>query len=371
MSRRDVQSKIHQWAMTISTATTVGRHCYNTCHQLYENMEAPLNNVSFRLCDGALLRCYSCGRDMKSTHPVYVYCCRKCGDVFQVNRNLTRDLAGWTAVVVGARTKLGHQVVLKLLHAGATVVATTRYPEKAQKLYASYEDRDTWGNRLIVYPHGLDLNTHNIQKVAGELDRWVTETFCQLDILVISAAQTIKTREQGPAVSVDGTNRYGDKANTVGENSWQFALSDLPQAEMEEVYRINAVAPCLLVQQLIPSLKKSLKSPFIINVHAREGLFQVGKSEYHIHTNMAKAGLSMLTRCLKTCKLKTNTNQPFRVHGCDPGWFSIDEYHRGQAPIPAPPIDEVDAAARVLFPVMKDLKGSYSKTRRHFTKFSY
>lgn len=371
MSRRELQCTIAKWAMALSGSTTVARHRHETCHQLFENMGAYLNHVSFRLYKGVDLHCYSCGRGMRSTHPVYVYCCKKCGDLFQANRTLTRDLTGWTAVVVGARTKLGHQIVLKLLNAGATVVATTRYPEKAEKLYASYREREAWGKRLVVYPAMMDLNVDCIQPVARELDRWISENFGRLDILVLSAAQTIRSREHTTSIVHQKTNRYGDGANATGENSWQFALADLPQAEMEEVYRINAVAPCLLVQQLLPSLRKSLVSPFVINVHAREGLFQVAKSEFHIHTNMAKAGLCMFTRCLKSCKLKTEARQPFRIHGCDPGWFSIDEYYEGQSPIPAPPLDEIDGAARVLYPVMKNLKGSFAKTRRHFTKFSY
>lgn len=33
---------------------------------------------------------------------------------------------------------------------------------------------------------------------------------------------------------------------------------------------------------------------------------------------MAKAALSMLTKSLKSCKLKTNLNISFSIHGCDP-----------------------------------------------------
>jgi hypothetical protein len=38
-----------------------------------------------------------------------------------------------------------------------------------------------------------------------------------------------------------------------------------------QVFRVNAVAPCLLVQQLAGLLTKSRVTPYIINVHAREG----------------------------------------------------------------------------------------------------
>ena len=38
-----------------------------------------------------------------------------------------------------------------------------------------------------------------------------------------------------------------------------------------QVFRVNAAAPCLLVQQLAGLLTKSRVTPYVINVHAREG----------------------------------------------------------------------------------------------------
>jgi hypothetical protein len=58
---------------------------------------------------------------------------------------------------------------------------------------------------------------------------------------------------------------------------------------------------------------------FITNIPLYAGLFQCHKSDRHIHTNMAKAGVAMLTKCLKSAKLRTEAGQPVLVHGCDPG----------------------------------------------------
>jgi hypothetical protein len=49
------------------------------------------------------------------------------------------------------------------------------------------------------------------------------------------------------------------------------------------------------------------------------GLFQCHKSDSHIHTNMAKAALAMVTKCLRSCKLRTEAGQLVLIHGCDPG----------------------------------------------------
>lgn len=57
-----------------------------------------------------------------------------------------------------------------------------------------------------------------------------------------------------------------------------------------------------------------------------------------------------------------------RIHGVDPGWFSIDEYtlkSRIEQNIYYPPVDEIDAAARVLYPIMIEAK-SYPGTWKHY-----
>ena len=47
---------------------------------------------------------------------------------------------------------------------------------------------------------------------------------------------------------------------------------------------------------------------------------------------MAKAALAMFTCSLIARRFKsTVTGREFSIHGCDPGWISIDEYY-AQAP---------------------------------------
>ncbi len=140
---------------------------------------------------------------------------------------------------------------------------------------------------------------------------------------------------------------------------------------MEEVMRINCIGPMFLIKHLIPLLKKSSSVPYIINVHAREGLFNVNKSDKHPHTNIAKAGLVMLTRNIISMKLKTDKGISFSIHGCDPGWISVDEYYEKSSPWIVPPLDEYDGASRILFPIYKNISQSSWKTRRHFTHFKY
>jgi NAD(P)-dependent dehydrogenase (short-subunit alcohol dehydrogenase family) len=280
---------------------------------------------------------------------------------------MSRDLSGRTALVTGGRTKLGHQIVLKLLRAHCTVVATTRHPEKALDIFRQYPDFDQF--KLFVRP--LDLDVPDLKEKLSELATFLAFKFDHLDILVNCAAQTIRCREklieQPSSDDLDtAQNRYGDTANVpeTYKNSWGMTLEDMTQQEMEEVYRINAVAPVLLIQACLELLKRS-SEPYVINVHAREGIFGGFKTHKHMHTNMAKAALAMATRTLWADK-----RSKLRIHGCDPGWISVDEYYEEGAPWIVPPLDERDGAARILFPVWRRYRGHW-KTRKHYDFLVY
>lgn len=374
--QRDIQDEIHDWAVTSRTNNVVTRNMQVSCYDLRNfDMSQPCNTESYRIVLPNMLRCYGCNNLCHRTHPVYVFSCLNCGDMFQRYRHLTRDLTGQVALVIGARTKLGHQVVIKLLEAGATVIGTTRYPEAATRLFESYSEWPIWQKRLKFFPESFDLDINTIREAANNLRVFCEVDINALDILIVCAAQTIRVREKQPVINGvdDDRNRYGD-AKFVKQtlvNSWQMELSDLVQHEMEEVYRINAIAPCIVMQQLESLMRRSSHDPYVINVHAREGLFEVSKSRFHIHTNMAKAGLAMFTKCLKSCRLKTIGGKRFRVHGVDPGWISVDEYYENNKPWKKPPLDEVDGAARILFPIFYNLEGSYTKTRRHFRQLKH
>ncbi|KAL7713137.1 Short-chain dehydrogenase [Entamoeba marina] len=301
--------------------------------------------------------CYGCGRRMATHHPVYVFSCMKCGTCFQKNRNLTADLSQSVSLVIGCRTKLGHQVTLKLLRAGSKVIGTTRYPNKTINLFSQYPDYEKWKTNLIIYEDGLDLDTSNLETEFEKLKLYILNTFGRLDNLIFCAAQTIRVREKERSKVLNEMkefNRYGD-AKFVKEtnvNSWQMTIHDLNQTEMEEVMRINAIAPALMVKTLLEPLQQSKIDPYVIFVHAREGLFDVKKGCYHPHTNMAKAALAMLTLTLIKTSLRTTSGKKIRIHGCDPGWISVDEYYEESRPWIVPPLDEVDGAARILYPLL-------------------
>lgn len=346
----------------------VNRQLSDSCVDLdnFDRTAEIYGDRGFKLPDNKLRACYGCSAHVNKFHPNYTFSCHRCGTIFQKMRHFSTPLGGRVSVVIGCRTKLGHQVVLKLLRAGSIVVGSTRRPQAAKQLFSGYHDADDILQRLFIYPHALNLDTNNIALEIGNVVTFVETQFGVLDNLVICAAQTIRVREKGVNFCTE-LNRYGDSRYFDSDllNSWNMTLEDLMQDEMEEVFRVNAIAPCLIVQQFLPLLKKSTQVPYIINVHAREGLLHVKKNAKHMHTNMAKAALAMLTKCLVSAKLTTSKGEAFSIHGCDPGWISMDEYHKFPRPWIVAPLDEVDGAARVLSPIFRNLQ-SCSLTRRHF-----
>lgn len=131
--------------------------------------------------------CYVCKKEYTDLHFFYDTMCKKCGDLNYQKRFQTAPLHGKVALITGARVKIGYQAALLMLRAGATVLATTRFPIDAAMRYSREEGYAEWGDRLHI--HGLDLR--HIPSV--ELfTRYLEQRHGRLDILINNAAQTVK-----------------------------------------------------------------------------------------------------------------------------------------------------------------------------------
>ncbi|KJS51493.1 short-chain dehydrogenase, partial [Streptomyces rubellomurinus subsp. indigoferus] len=98
----------------------------------------------------------------------------------------------------------------------------------------------------------------------------------------------------GAGSLLDLADEAGLLPDLAPANSWSATLGSLDPAEVLEVQLVNALAPALLCDRLLPLL---LASPhparYIVNVTAVEGRFAVrNKTARHPHTNMAKAALN-------------------------------------------------------------------------------
>ena len=142
--------------------------------------------------------------------------------------------------------------------------------------------------------------------------------------------------------------------------------------EVMECMFINAIAPFVLNSRLKPLMctpqdADARDDRYIINVSAMEGKFYRYKMANHPHTNMAKSALNMMTR---TSAEDLAKNHKIYMNSIDTGWINDENPLAKAEKIAATsgfetPIDEIDAAARILDPVWTGVRGE----RQHFGQF--
>jgi NAD(P)-dependent dehydrogenase (short-subunit alcohol dehydrogenase family) len=311
-----------------------------------------------------------CKAHFREADAFYHRLCPPCADEHHRRRDARADLTGRRAIVTGGRVKAGFELVLKLLRDGAAVTALTRFPADARRRFSAVPDREEWRDRLTVT--GMDL-----RDIPG-LVRWCDTLVAEgepLDILVNHAAQTLRHPPESYAellagegvaalpgpVALPVATRSGavDVAGLLPDpspdNSWTRLVHEVDPVELLEVQLINVTAPFLLLGRLRPLLELSAHPRrYVVNVSAVEGQFdRVYKGAEHPHTNMAKASLNMLTRTAAS----ELAGHGVYVTSVDPGWFTdqqpaADRARRAAAGF-RPPLDVVDAAARVYDPIVR------------------
>ncbi|NUR27451.1 MAG: SDR family NAD(P)-dependent oxidoreductase [Catenulispora sp.] len=339
-------------------------------------------------------RCYVCKQKYAEVSAFYHQLCPACAAENLAWRSAGTPLDGRRALVTGGRVKIGFQVALMLLRDGAAVRVVTRFPHDAIRRFRAVEDSAEWLDRLTVT--GLDLRDPrrviefcDVLLAAGE----------PLDILINNAAQTVRRPEASyapliaaerqaalelgrggllrelaplaghrevrasPAVPstelLAAVDENGLLPDPSPHNSWSAELGELDPVELLEVHLVNAVAPTLLADRLLPLLTASrFPRRYIVNVTAVEGRFEVrNKTAGHPHTNMAKAALNMLTRT----SAETLAARGIYLSSVDTGWITDEK------PAPArarhaetgfrTPLDIIDGAARIYHPIVSGENG--------------
>lgn len=367
--------------------------------------------------------CYVCKQPFSHAHFFYRSLCLTCGDLNYQKRRIPGNLSGRVALVTGARVKIGYATALRLLRAGAQVIATTRFPHDAALRFSSEPDFADWKDRLHIY--GLDFRS---LPTLEDFVEHLYATYPALDILINNAAQTVRrpladyahllplertplatltpaqqtlvarshaslpptpfvVSGEAPLAALAGPSSHSlsqaellsesgseavlpptpDNATPVSagqydehrgqldlrtRNSWTLPFNEIDLTEFLEVQVINVTAPFLLISRLHALLKRSpFAQRFIVNVSAIEGQFANTKLGSHVHTNMAKASLNMLTH---TIAAQLARDQIF-INSVDPGWISqqapltnAQSWEKMQQLLP---LDLVDAAARVCDPI--------------------
>jgi NAD(P)-dependent dehydrogenase (short-subunit alcohol dehydrogenase family) len=314
-----------------------------------------------------------------------------CGECKQMNTEMAAlrcDLTGLTALVTGGRINIGYAVCLRLLRQGARVIAVTRYPKSAMECYSKESDFSDFKDRLTII--GFDLmRIDRMHELIAHI-----EDICagRMDILVNNAAQTVKKSNdyyaaltaheselmlQSNAViplgraddsrAIMPSLQPVDYGETENNNSWVRRPEDISPQELLEVQLINVTAPFMLTNGLRHCLANGVsKNRFVINVSSVEGRFNTKKKlSRHVHTNMAKASLNMMTHSIAMDYGKDN----IYVYSCDPGWVT-NQFPPGFAISREfdPYLTFDDGAARVLYPITKNINESKIKDSGQFYK---
>ncbi|MBR4627415.1 MAG: SDR family oxidoreductase [Ruminococcus sp.] len=314
--------------------------------------------------------------------------CAECQAMNDDMRQMYRDLSGMNALVTGGRIKIGYAVCLRLLRQGANVIAVTRYPKSALESYMQEPDYEVFKDRLTVI--GFDLmRVDRIHELIAKVEK-----LCggKLDILVNNAAQTVKKSNEYYAAlivhesslmlensslfplalpdssfSIMPSIEPVDYSETDRDNSWVRKPEDISPQELLEVQLINVTAPFMLTNGLRRCLANGdSHNRFVINVSSVEGRFNIKqKLARHVHTNMAKASLNMMTHSVAS----DFANDRIFVYSCDPGWVSNQfppGYEISQEFEPYLSYD--DGAARVLYPITLHLTDEKIKDSGLFFK---
>lgn len=344
----------------------------------YERPEEPLSRPR---------TCYVCKDEYRQLHSYYDSMCPACGDFNWEKRNQSAELHGRTALVTGARVKIGYHTALKLLRAGARVVVLTRFPRDAAVRYEREADYAEWSGRLDIY--GVDLrHTPSVEIFARQLN----ERLERLDFIINNACQTVRRpvgyyahlldladplRLEGSAqlsqvallpedlakdarIFPEGKlDRDLQQVDLRTVNSWRLPLAEVPTLELLEVQLVNAVAPFVLNARLKPLMMRTPgRDKHIVNVSAMEGQFYRSfKTDKHPHTNMAKAALNMLTRTSAQDYVKDGIH----MNSVDTGWVTDEDpiaiaEKKAEEQGFSPPLDIVDGAARILAPIFEGVK---------------
>jgi NAD(P)-dependent dehydrogenase (short-subunit alcohol dehydrogenase family) len=176
-----------------------------------DDPEAIITNSSEIMVQLPKLRsCYVCKQRFRELHHFYDQLCPPCAKFNFDKRNFSVDLTGYVAVVTGARVKIGFHTCLKLLRAGCTVIATTRFPNAACQAYLSQPDAASFQGKLHVY--GLDL-----RDVTGleAFTRFLKQRYEKIDIIINNACQTIRRPAGYYRPAVQEEQRLYKDASTV------------------------------------------------------------------------------------------------------------------------------------------------------------
>eukprot|EP00026_Physarum_polycephalum_P008349 Phypoly_transcript_08431.p1 GENE.Phypoly_transcript_08431~~Phypoly_transcript_08431.p1 ORF type:complete len:492 (+),score=59.35 Phypoly_transcript_08431:165-1478(+) len=343
------------------------------------------------------------------------------------------DLTGRTALVTGARIKIGYQCALRLLRSGCTVIGVTRFPNDAIRRYSAEPDYGDWKNRLHIY--GLDLRSlPNVINFISHISKYHP----QIDILINNAAQTIrrprayyysllqieKTGAYSRAIKGVGKDphlqiefpdknesalvRNSNNALTISsafsdvallpedamirndelfppgmvdahneqldlrtETSWGNNIEQISVVEALEVQTINSTVPFMLISQLKPALKAAAKN------NGSAYVINVTSAEGDFNFTWRKDAHPHTNMAKAALNMMTKSIsvtfalEHIYANAVDTGWVSL---MTPASSMDKAPLTERNGATRVLDPIfigLTEIRGPYGKLFRNYSSIPW
>lgn len=175
-------------------------------------------------------------------------------------------------------------------------------------------------------------------------------------------------------VTQKGLRTTNNQEYEQGKSSWVQSLHEIPYEDLISAHSVNAFVPLILCRELLACMgtddAKSTTVPMghIINVSSREGILEdklgsPSKAGHHVHTNMSKAAINMIT---ETEASSAWAKRRVAMNSVDPGYMTAAPECQ---PVNGCPIGFEDGAARVLWPIVvaeREGRAIWGRFMKHF-----
>ncbi|KAJ5413083.1 hypothetical protein N7465_005388 [Penicillium sp. CMV-2018d] len=182
-------------------------------------------------------------------------------------------------------------------------------------------------------------------------------------------------------IATKGLRTTDNEDEEPSKSSWVQSLHEIPYSDLISAHSVNAFVPLILCRELLPVMgtsPSSTSSPspsapstpagYIINVSSREGILEdtprsSSKAGHHVHTNMSKAAINMITETEAHAAWK---GRRVAMNSVDPGYMSAAPECQ---PDEGCPIGFEDGAGRVLWPIaVGEVEGTavWGRFMKHF-----
>ncbi len=292
--------------------------------------------------------------------------CYHCGVKNYLKSKTQADMTSQVVYVSGCRHTVGYQIVLNILRNGGKVIGSSRYPNCALMNYQKELDWDNFKDRLTILYCDFK-NLVSVDSLLANLKNLNVNGF------INNAFQTVRTSDEYNQKVAKLENELGKKSSVTPINSncidkfmsdneiridsnknissvldhktqWTQTLSQMDATEIIENNLINQTVPTLLFKKLLEyfiSQYSTDKKFWLINVNSTEGYHQTST---HIVTGMNKIAMDNLID-----RMRIGLPDNIICYNADPGFVT------GVLNSNDKPLDSVDGAMRVLYPMMQIL----------------